>query len=68
MRTPWDDERVILANPDILSESYLPPDIHSRELQFKKIGIRLRPVTEGGKLVNYWLYNKPGVGKTATAR
>ena len=64
---PWDDERVILANPDILSESHVLPDIHGRESQLKEISICLRPITEGGKPVNCWLHGKPSVGKTATA-
>jgi hypothetical protein len=32
---PWDDERIILANPDILSESHVPPEIYGRESQLK---------------------------------
>jgi Cdc6-like AAA superfamily ATPase len=62
-----DDERIILANPDILSESHVPPDIHGRESQLKEVSICLRPITEGGKPMNCWLHGKPGVGKTATA-
>jgi len=62
-----EDERTILANPDILSESHVPPDIHGREPQLKEISICLRPVIQGGEPVNCWLHGKPGVGKTATA-
>lgn len=68
MRRFLNDERIILANPDILSENNLPPEIHTRDGQFKKIGMCLRPITEGRKPMNCWLYGKPGVGKTATAR
>lgn len=67
MRMRLDDERIILTNPDILSESHVPPDIHGRESQLKEIGICFRPITEGGKPVNCRLHGKPGVGKTATA-
>jgi len=64
----WNDEKTILANPDILSESHLPPDIHGREAQLKEIALCLRPVTEGSKPMHCWLFGSPGVGKTATAR
>ncbi len=67
MRMRQDDETIILANPDILSESHVPPDIHGRESQLKEIGICLRPITEGGKPVNCWFHGKPGIGKTTTA-
>jgi cell division control protein 6 len=60
-----DGERIILANPDILSGSYVP--IHGREAQLKEISLCLRPITEGREPVNCWLHGKPGVGKTATA-
>ena len=64
---PWDDERIILANPDILNESHVLPDIHGRESQLKEIGICLRPITEGRKPVNCYLHGKPDVEKTTTA-
>lgn len=64
----WNDERIILANPDILSETHLPPEIHARESQLKETAICLRPITEGRKPMNCWLHGRPGVGKTATAR
>lgn len=54
MRMP-DDERIILAVPDILSESHAPPDIDGRESKLKDIGVCIRPITEGGKPVNSWL-------------
>jgi Cdc6-like AAA superfamily ATPase len=62
------DDNVILANPDILSENHLPAEIHARESQLKELGICLRPVTEGKKPMNCWLYGRPGVGKTSTSR
>jgi len=64
----WDEEGIILANPEILSERHLPPEIHARDAQMKEIGICLRPITEDRKPMNCWLHGKPGVGKTATAR
>jgi len=48
----WNDERIILANPDILSERHLPPEIHARESQLREIGLCLRPITEGKKPMN----------------
>jgi len=64
----WNEERIILANPDILSESHAPPEIHARETQMKKIGLCLRLLKGGGEPMNCWLYGKPGVGKTSTSR
>lgn len=64
----WTDEKIILANPDILSETHLPPEIHAREPQLKETALCLRPLTEGRKSVHCWFHGRPGVGKTATAR
>lgn len=64
----WNDERIILANPDILSESHLPTDIHSRQSQLKETSLCFRPLTESRKPVHCWFYGRPGVGKTSTAR
>ena len=49
MRMFSNDDNVILANPDILSENYLPAEIYARESQLKELAICLRPVTEGKK-------------------
>ena len=68
MTMQWHNERVILANPDILSERYAAEEIHAREAQLKEIRTCLRPITEGKKPMNAWLHGKPGAGKTATAR
>ncbi|MFC1560879.1 Cdc6/Cdc18 family protein [Candidatus Latescibacterota bacterium] len=64
----WNDEKIILANPDILSENHLPPEIHARDTQMKEIAFCLRPIVDHRKPVNCWLHGKPGVGKTATSR
>jgi len=64
----WNEERIILANPDIISENHLPPEIHARDTQMKEIAICIRPITESRKPVNCCLHGKPGVGKTSTAR
>jgi len=64
----WHNEQVILANADVLSESYADEEIHAREAHVKEISLCLRPITEGKKPMNAWLHGKPGAGKTATAR
>lgn len=68
MSMQWHSEQVILANADVLSESYPAEEIHAREVQLKEIKTCLRPITEGKKPMNAWLHGKPGAGKTATAR
>lgn len=57
-------ENQILIDADILSDSYLLPEIPLRELQVSRIATCLRPITEGRKPVHCWLHGKPGVGKT----
>ena len=64
----WKDDSAILANPDILSETHLPPEIHARESQLRETAICLRPLTGSGKPMNVWYHGRPGVGKTSTAR
>jgi orc1/cdc6 family replication initiation protein len=64
----WNEEKIILANPDILSENHLPPEIHARDTQMQEIAMCLRPMVDNRKPMNCWLHGKPGVGKTATAR
>ncbi|MBN2331024.1 MAG: orc1/cdc6 family replication initiation protein [Candidatus Aenigmarchaeota archaeon] len=57
----------ILIDPDVLSESHLSNDIHSRESHVNEIINCMRPITNGDKPVNCWLYGKSGAGKTASA-
>jgi len=64
----WNNEQLILTNPEILSERYAAEEIHARESQLKEIQTCLRPITEGKKPMNAWIHGKPGAGKTATAR
>ncbi|MBA7683296.1 hypothetical protein ES703_91660 [subsurface metagenome] len=68
MTMQWRDERIILLEPDILTENHLPQDVHARQTQMKEIEIRLTPITKGRKPVNCWLHGRPGAGKTATAQ
>ena len=60
--------QIILANPDILNENHVPPEIHARDAQIKDIALNLHPLVEHRKPVNCWLHGKPGVGKTSAAR
>jgi archaeal cell division control protein 6 len=60
--------REILLDADVLSDDHLPPEIHARASHIQEIATCIRPMTEGRKPVNCWLYGNPGVGKTATAR
>jgi len=64
----WKEQRIILANPHILSKSHVTRDIHAREIQMKEIGLRLGPTTEDRNPVNCWLHGKPRTGQTAAAR
>jgi len=63
-----DEERGIVANPDILLEDYVPPDIPAREPHIRELQFALSPALEGEKPVHTWLYGKPGSGKSVTAR
>jgi len=59
-------ERLILTNPDILSDNHLPGEIAHRESQVSDIKLCLHEITESGKPIHGWLFGKPGTGKTAT--
>jgi Cdc6-like AAA superfamily ATPase len=58
----------IISNPDILAESYLPPNLLCREPQIKEISFCLLPVLKGQRPIHSWLYGSPGTGKTSVAR
>ena len=58
----------IIANPDILIEEYVPPNIPGREPQIKELQFCLAPVSKRNKPFHAWLHGKPGSGKTVTAR
>jgi len=57
-----------MFNPDVLSETHLPAEVHAREMKLKEIEICLMPLAESRKPINCWLYGKAGSGKTTTAR
>lgn len=54
MTMGWNNERILLLDPDILLENHLPKEINARVAQIKEIEVCLRPITEGGKPVNCW--------------
>ena len=60
--------RIILANPDVLHETHVPPEIHARDEQLRNIQRCLSPLTDHRKPVNCWLHGSPGAGKTSAAR
>jgi len=64
----WDDEPSILADPDIISETHIPPDMPRREAQINELTLSLRPATQRRKPMHCWVYGSPGTGKTATSR
>jgi len=60
--------REILLDAGILSDSQVSSELHARDAQLREISLCLRPITEARKPVNCWLHGEPGVGKTATAK
>jgi len=64
----WEESPSILAHPEVFDENHVPPEMHARDAQMREIGLCVRPITQGQKPMNCWLYGNPGVGKTATAR
>ena len=68
MNMRWDDQPAILTDPDILSESHVPPDIPQRDAQIRELAMALQPATQQRKPIHCWVHGKPGTGKTATAR
>jgi cell division control protein 6 len=64
----WDKKPVLVTDPDVLSESHLPLELHARDDQARDVALCIRPIAEGRKPMNCWLHGKPGAGKTALAR
>ena len=68
MRMIDEDEKGIIANPDLLGEDYIPPRIPAREPQINELQFCLAPASKGKKPLHCWVYGNPGTGKTATAK
>lgn len=63
-----EDEKGIIANPDLLGEDYIPPRIPARETQIDELRFCLAPALKGKKPLHCWVYGSPGTGKTATTK
>lgn len=64
----WEEDEPILADPAILSESHVPPDIPGRQSQIRELTAALKPATRRHKPIHCWVHGEPGTGKTATAK
>lgn len=64
----WNDEPGIIAEPDLLSETYVPPDIPGRHSQINELRLALLPASQRRKPTHCWVHGPPGTGKTATAK
>jgi Cdc6-like AAA superfamily ATPase len=64
----YEDELGIIANPDILKEEYLPPNIPGRKAQIRELSFCFQPTAKGKKLLHVWISGKPGTGKTSTCK
>ena len=58
----------IVTNPDILDETYIPPNIQSRGEQINDIAFCMSPATKNRRPWHLWIHGNPGVGKTSTVR
>ena len=62
------DEAVVVTNPDLLNEAYVPPDIPAREPQIQELAACLSPALKKKKPLHAWVFGRPGTGKTLTAK
>lgn len=60
--------RLIIVNPTVLSEEFIPPYINEREHHIKWLMSALFPAVRGRKPVNVWIHGRPGTGKTCVSR
>ena len=61
-------EANVVTNPDILGETYVPPDIPAREPQIQELSLCLSPALRKKKPIHAWIFGKPGTGKTLIAK
>jgi cell division control protein 6 len=62
------EEATVVTNPDILNETYVPPDIPAREPQIQELAACLAPALKKKKPPHAWVFGRPGTGKTLTAK
>lgn len=62
------EEPTIVTNPDLLSETYIPPNIPAREPQISELTFCLSPALKKKKPMHAWLHGKPGTGKILIAK
>lgn len=58
----------IIRNRDVLSEDYIPSEIHSRDSQKRELQICLEPAIRGYKSIHTFIYGPSGTGKTLIAK
>lgn len=63
-----DEDCDLIADPEILHEPYVSPEIADREDQISELTLAVRSARRHRKPMHCWLYGSPGTGKTATAR
>ncbi len=63
-----DEDLALVADPEILREAYLAPEIVGRDEQIRELSQALRSADCRYRPMHCWLYGSPGTGKTATAR
>jgi orc1/cdc6 family replication initiation protein len=62
------EEASVVTNPDILNETFVPPDIPAREPQIQELAFCLSPALKKKKPMHAWVFGRPGTGKTLTAK
>jgi cell division control protein 6 len=62
------DEPTVITNPDLLNETYVPPNIPAREPQINELAFCLSPAVKKKKPMHAWVFGKPGTGKTLIAK
>ena len=64
----WTEDYGIVANPDILSEDFVPDHVFARDVQIRELQFCLSPILKRRKPTHAWLCGKSGAGKTTIAK
>lgn len=62
------EAKKIVRNQNMLSEEYLPFEIHSRERQIRELQLCLEPSIRGYKPIHTFIFGPSGTGKTLIAK